>query len=83
MRESRNRNELRISWELKQNLLVVSKLASYLGPFIDNFLIVVMSSKLKIAVIGGGAAGFFAAISCKHHHPSTEVHLFEKTKKTL
>ena len=38
---------------------------------------------MKIAVIGGGAAGFFAAISCKHHHPNAEVHILEKTKKTL
>lgn len=42
-----------------------------------------MNSKLKVAIIGGGAAGFFAAISCKKHHPNAEVHLIEKTKKTL
>lgn len=37
----------------------------------------------KIAVIGGGAAGFFAAISAKIHSPSTEVTIFEKTSKLL
>ena len=42
-----------------------------------------MNSKLKVAVIGGGAAGFFAAISCKYHHPNAEIHIIEKTKKTL
>lgn len=38
---------------------------------------------MKVAVIGGGAAGFFAAISVKEHHPDTEVHLLEKTNKLL
>ena len=41
-----------------------------------------MESK-KIAVIGGGAAGFFAALSVKEHHPDHEVILFEKTSKVL
>ncbi|MEQ6121203.1 NAD(P)/FAD-dependent oxidoreductase [Reichenbachiella sp. MALMAid0571] len=38
---------------------------------------------MKIAVIGGGAAGFFAAISCKNYNKNVEVVLFEKTKKLL
>ncbi len=38
---------------------------------------------MKIAVIGGGAAGFFAAISAKTHHPDAEVHLIEKSSKLL
>lgn len=38
---------------------------------------------LKVAVIGGGAAGFFAAINCKINFPAYEVHLLEKTNKTL
>jgi predicted Rossmann fold flavoprotein len=38
---------------------------------------------LKVAVIGGGAAGFFAAISCKQHHPQAEVAILEKTDKLL
>lgn len=37
----------------------------------------------KVAVIGGGAAGFFAALSVKEHHPNHEVLLFEKTSKVL
>ena len=37
----------------------------------------------KVAVIGGGAAGFFAAISVKENHPSYQVILFEKTSKVL
>lgn len=37
----------------------------------------------SIAVIGGGAAGFFAALSAKKHHPSASVTLFEKTNKLL
>lgn len=38
---------------------------------------------MKVAIIGGGAAGFFAAISCKQHHPHAYVDIFEKTSKTL
>lgn len=38
---------------------------------------------MKVAIIGGGAAGFFAAISCKAHHPDAIVSIFEKSQKTL
>jgi predicted Rossmann fold flavoprotein len=38
---------------------------------------------MNIAVIGGGAAGFFSAIHAKKNHPSAEVTIFEKSKKTL
>lgn len=38
---------------------------------------------LKVAIIGGGAAGLFAAISCKQHHPNAHVVLFEKSDKLL
>ena len=37
----------------------------------------------KVAIIGGGAAGFFAAISVKENHPNHQVILFEKTSKVL
>ena len=45
-----------------------------------------MASKLesfKVAVIGGGAAGFFSALSVKFHHPEAQVILFEKSKNVL
>ncbi len=38
---------------------------------------------MRVIVIGGGAAGFFAAISAKTHHPSAEVVLLEKNDKLL
>ena len=38
---------------------------------------------MKIAVIGGGAAGFFAAINVKENYPEAQVTLFEKSSKTL
>jgi len=38
---------------------------------------------MKIAVIGGGAAGFFSAIHAKTNNPSVEVVLFEKTNHVL
>ncbi len=38
---------------------------------------------LTIAIIGGGAAGFFAALSAKQHHPDAHVRIYEKTSKFL
>jgi len=38
---------------------------------------------MKIAIIGGGAAGFFAAISAKEHYAAAQVILFEKSNKLL
>lgn len=38
---------------------------------------------MKVAIIGGGAAGFFAAISAKTNHPESEVTIFEKSQKLL
>jgi len=38
---------------------------------------------MKVAIIGGGAAGFFAAISVKKHHPECEVTILEKSNKLL
>ena len=37
----------------------------------------------KVAIIGGGAAGFFAAITCAQFNPQLQVYLFEKTNKVL
>lgn len=37
----------------------------------------------RIAIIGGGAAGFFAAISAKEHSENAKVTIFEKTSKLL
>lgn len=38
---------------------------------------------MKVAVIGGGAAGFFSAISVKHHYPDAQVTIYEKSDKLL
>ena len=38
---------------------------------------------MRVAIIGGGAAGFFAAISAKEHHPEARVTIFEKSTKVL
>lgn len=38
---------------------------------------------LTIAIIGGGAAGFFAALSAKQHFPDARVCVYEKTSKFL
>lgn len=38
---------------------------------------------MKVAIVGGGAAGFFAAFSVKEHHPKAHVIIFEKSDKIL
>jgi hypothetical protein len=38
---------------------------------------------MRVAIIGGGAAGFFAAIHVKENFPKAEVLIFEKSKKVL
>jgi len=38
---------------------------------------------MKIAIIGGGAAGFFSAIAAKENHLDARVVIFEKSKKIL
>ncbi|RCW37584.1 NAD(P)/FAD-dependent oxidoreductase [Marinilabilia salmonicolor] len=38
---------------------------------------------MKIAVIGGGAAGFFAALTAKENYPEAKVFIFEKSTKVL
>lgn len=40
-------------------------------------------SSLKVAIVGGGAAGFFAAFSVKEHHKGAQVVIFEKSNKIL
>jgi predicted Rossmann fold flavoprotein len=37
----------------------------------------------QIAIIGGGAAGFFAAITTKEHNPDTSVVIFERSDQVL
>jgi predicted Rossmann fold flavoprotein len=43
----------------------------------------VSKSGLTIAVIGGGAAGFFGAIACAEANPEHRVILFEKARQVL
>ncbi len=38
---------------------------------------------MQVAIIGGGAAGFFAAIHVKENFPNAEVVIFEKSQKVL
>jgi predicted Rossmann fold flavoprotein len=38
---------------------------------------------MQIAIIGGGAAGFFAAISAKENYPDATVVIFEKSDQVL
>ena len=39
--------------------------------------------KTRVAVVGGGAGGFFSALSVKHHHPDAHVTIHEKSAKLL
>jgi predicted Rossmann fold flavoprotein len=38
---------------------------------------------MDVGVIGGGAAGFFSAISAKEHYPNARVTILEKSQKVL
>ena len=38
---------------------------------------------MKVAIIGGGAAGFFAAIACAEANPTARVTIFERGKDVL
>ncbi len=38
---------------------------------------------MEVAIIGGGAAGFFAAINVKINYPESDVVIFEKSKDVL
>ena len=38
---------------------------------------------MKIAIIVGGAAGFFSAINAKENYPDSEVVILEKSQKLL
>lgn len=42
-----------------------------------------MSSPLRIAIIGGGAAGYFAAIKAKRNNANADITIFEKNKVVL
>lgn len=42
-----------------------------------------MDSTFHIAIIGGGAAGFFSALSAKAHFPNAHVVIYEKSAKLL
>lgn len=42
-----------------------------------------MTGTLHIAIVGGGAAGFFAAITAKRQNPNAMVTIFEKLSKVL
>ncbi|MFN5910079.1 MAG: NAD(P)/FAD-dependent oxidoreductase [Bacteroidota bacterium] len=38
---------------------------------------------MKVAIIGGGAAGFFAALSARYHDPSSDIIILERSAKVL
>ena len=42
-----------------------------------------MTTSLRIAIIGGGAAGYFAAIEAKRCAPDAEITIFEKNSTML
>ncbi len=38
---------------------------------------------MKVVIIGAGAAGFFAALSVRQHHPEAEIKILERSDKVL
>src|SRR5580704_11342336 len=37
----------------------------------------------RIGIVGGGAAGFFAALACAEANPAAEIHIFERGPQFL
>lgn len=52
-------------------------------PKRDSKRILNLMEQAIIAIIGGGAAGFFAAINTAIEHPEAQVHIFEKSNHVL
>jgi len=50
---------------------------------IEVFSFVGIDIEMDIAIIGGGAAGFFSAIAAKENYPDAQVVIFEKSNKLL
>lgn len=44
---------------------------------------IIQKQPLHIAIIGGGAAGYFAAIEAKRNCPTADITIFEKNQKML
>ena len=42
-----------------------------------------MSSKTKVIIIGGGAAGYFAAINMAEFNPDLDIKILEKSSRVL
>lgn len=42
-----------------------------------------VTDRLTLAVVGGGAAGFFGALACAQHYPQHRIFLLEKTRQVL
>lgn len=63
--------------------------ANYENHFFSTHLLIhlliqaPMSSPLRIAIIGGGAAGYFAAIEAKRNNANADITIFEKIKSYL
>ena len=49
----------------------------------QNFLTTFVTRNMKIAIIGGGAAGFFLAVNLKEMSPEMEVTIFERSSRVL
>ena len=65
----------------KENFFSFTKEKQYLCTLINQKYD--MPQSLHIAIIGGGAAGFFAAIEAKRNFPHADITIFEKNSKVL
>jgi len=71
----------RICKRKRGTFLLLSKKSSTFAPLIIKKYD--MPQTLHIAIIGGGAAGFFAAIEAKRNFPHADITIFEKNSKVL
>ena len=71
---------------IKENLWITISTDFFLISIVKYFLVLSVtmnSTKKEIAIIGGGAAGFFAAINCAIKYPEHRVTIFERSNKLL
>lgn len=71
---------------LEKHLFALRNHISYSGSINDSIIRLKtcnFGADMRVAIIGGGAAGFFAGIAAKENFPNAEVIIFEKSQKVL
>lgn len=68
---------------IHDGLLEAANITFTFDLFLTYSISILSKDRMQIAVVGGGAAGFFAAIQCAALNPGCEVTILEKSSKVL